>query len=224
MRDVDFKNLKPDLLRFKPEPKELTLLGFDSCIYFTKDSEEMDKLVKNTDSAIFPGYLIECNDVATLKKELRKASSSWIVGVLSSENSVIREAISRKKVDVLLDSVQNKIDYIALKMAGEKDVAVEISVSKFLGVRGTRRVRLFEQLKDLIEMATKLSTPLLISSGASSFLEMRGIRQIGDFFRFFGADTEACFLNARRIIRRYFDDSYLLDGLERVNGVSLGDS
>ncbi len=213
-KTVEFKTLKPDLVRFKPDPEKLELLGYDSCIYFTKDPSEMEVEVDQEKKVIFPAYLIECDDVATLKRELRKADNSWIVGVRSSEISVLREAISRKKVDILLDSPQNKIDYVALKLASEKDVAVELSFSKFLGVKGTRRMRLFEQVEDLISMAKKLSTPLVLSSAASNFFEMRPIRQIEDFFRFFGADVDLCLANARRIIRRYFDDSYILDGLE----------
>jgi len=207
---VEFKTLKPDLVRFKPDPEKLRLLGYDSCIYFTKDPSEMEVIER----AIFPAYLIECDDVATLKRELRKAEKSWIIGVKSSEISVLREAISRKKVDILLDSAQNRIDYVALKLASEKDVAIELSFSKFLGVKGTRRMRLFERAEDLISMAKKLSTPLILSSAASNFFEMRSIQQIEDFFRFLGADFDSCLANARRIIRRYFDDDYILDGLE----------
>ncbi len=210
---IEFKTLKPDLVRFKPEPEKLGLLGYDSCIYFTKDPSEMEVIVRDG-KAIFPAYLIECWDVASLKRELKIASSSWIVGVKSSEISVLREAISRKKVDILLDSPQNRIDYVALKLASEKDVAVELSFSKFLGVRGVRRMRLFEHAEDLISIAKKLSTPLILSSAASNFFEMRSIRQIWDFFSFLGADVDLCLVNARRIIRRYFDDSYILDGLE----------
>jgi ribonuclease P/MRP protein subunit RPP1 len=211
--EIDFRNLKPDLVRFRPRLEDLKSLGFNSCLYFTTDPENLETV----EGTIFPAYLIVCDDVWSLKRELRNAKNSWIVGVLSSETSVIREAISRKKVDILLDSPENKIDYIALKMAGEKDVAVELSLSKFLGSRGAKRMRIFEHVRDVVEMAGKLSTPLLLSSGASNFFEMRSSRQIRDFFSFFGADVDEGFSNARRIIRRYFDEDYLLDGLERLD-------
>jgi ribonuclease P/MRP protein subunit RPP1 len=210
---IDFKNLKPDLVRFRPRMEDLKFLGFNSCLYFTTNPENLEIV----ESGIFPAYLIECKDVSSLKRGLRNAKNSWIVGVLSSEISVVREAISRKKVDILLDSPENKIDYVALKMAGEKDVAVELSLSKFLGLKGAKRMRLFEQVRDVIEMAAKLSTPLLLSSGATNFFEMRSARQINDFFAFFGADVDESFSNARRIIRRYFDEDYLLNGLERLD-------
>jgi|GEM_PF-363709 ribonuclease P/MRP protein subunit RPP1 len=227
-KNIQFKTLKLDLVRFKPDPEKLRLLDYDSCIYFTKDPSEMEvdyaehsehsEHANYTNYAIFPAYLIECDDVTTLKRELRKAEKSWIIGVKSSEISVLREAISRKKVDILLDSVQNRIDYVALKLASEKDVAVELSFSKFLGVKGTKRMRLFEHAGDVISMAKKLSTPLVLSSAASNFFEMRSLRQIEDFFRFLGADFDSCLANVRKIIRRYFDDSYILDGLEYDSG------
>ncbi|AGK62050.1 hypothetical protein Asulf_02091 [Archaeoglobus sulfaticallidus PM70-1] len=208
---MDFKSIKPDLLRFKPKREELELMGFDSCLFLTKEFDE--------DSALdfaFPAYFIECDDTNSLKKELRKASKSWIVAVKSNNVSVIREAISRKKVDLIVDSF-HVMDYISLKLCAEKNVAVEIPMYRFIHSRGYRRARLIESMINVIKIAKKHSTNLVLSSGAGEFCEMRHIKQLKTFFTYFGADFSRSLENLRAVIRRYYDSEYLLDGLEIVS-------
>jgi ribonuclease P/MRP protein subunit RPP1 len=206
-----FNSLRPDILRLRPDEKFLTAMGFDSCIFFTRDPSILER---EPEDFIFPAYVIECSSVNELKKGLKTAKKEWIVGVLSSDTSVIREAISRKKVDMLLDPPKNSIDYTSMKLAAEKDVAVELSLSRFLKIKGLKRMRSFEYANDVIMAAKKHSTPLIFSSGATIEADMRPFRQLRDFFGFIGGDFQSSILNLRRIIRRYFDQDYLMDGLE----------
>jgi|Deesub1362A_J573_1020465.scaffolds.fasta_scaffold00351_6 ribonuclease P/MRP protein subunit RPP1 len=212
---MDFNNLYPDVVRFKPDEGFLKHLGFNSCLYFTSDVELMDTLEEEVEG-VFPGYLVCAKDTKELKQKLRSAKKDWIVGVVAKNESVLRNAISRKKVDILLDFTGNRIDYISLKMCEEKDVAIEISFRKFLETKGVKRMREIEHTVDIIRFSKKLSTPVIFSSSAKSPVEMRSVRQLKEFFEFLGGDFEKGILSLRKILKRYFDDTYILDGLEII--------
>jgi len=160
------------------------------------------------------GYLIKAENVNELISKLRKVKKSQIVGVLSSSIKVNREAIMRKKVDVLLDGESRKLDYVTIKLAVEKDVIVELSLSKYLNVSGFKRTRLFEEDVELIRIINKFNTPFVITSAASNLYEMRIKKQIYDFFSFLDADTSKAEKFVVKLIRKYYDPNYIMDGLE----------
>ncbi|RLI73715.1 hypothetical protein DRO97_06975 [Archaeoglobales archaeon] len=197
-----------DFLRFIPEniPEDIKF-GFENYVIFSEKPDEIpDKFYK--------GYLIKAENVNELISKLRKVKKSQIVGVLSSSIKVNREAIMRKKVDVLLDGESRKLDYVTIKLAVEKDVIVELSLSKYLNVSGFKRTRLFEEDVELIRIINKFNTPFVITSAASNLYEMRIKKQIYDFFSFLDADTSKAEKFVVKLIRKYYDPNYIMDGLE----------
>jgi ribonuclease P/MRP protein subunit RPP1 len=120
----------------------------------------------------------------------------------------------RRKVDILLDGLDRRLDYATVMLAAEKDVAIELGLSKFLKKYGIRRMRLFEELYDEIRVINKFDTPFIITSAAESIYDMRTRIQIENFFSFFGADILKARFYAERLIRRYYDPKYVMDGFE----------
>ncbi len=201
MRDY----LKVDFIRFVPD-RRCYDLGFDDFVVFSRNPERIE-------GDFIRGYLVEARDRKDLISKLRRARDEWIVGVIG-DLRVLREAVMRKRVDVILDFCGRELDYNTVRFAREKDVAIEISLSSLLNSSGIGRVRQIEELKDLLRVIKKFDAPFVLTSGASDFYEMRPKRQILEFFDFLGFNIERAEYWLRRIIRRYRDPNYIMDGLE----------
>ncbi len=188
-----------DFVRFEPES---LLEGFDDCVVFGETSRYIQ------------GCMIIAESVKELQTKLKRYSG--FIGVLSSKPEVNKQAVMRKKVHVILDSAERKLDYATVKLAAEKDVAIEVSFSKYLKVSGVKRSRLFERDRLLFRILKKFNTPFVLTSGAENLYEMRTKRQIYDFFQSLGADVKMAESWMERIERRLKDEKYIMDGLELI--------
>jgi len=196
-----------DFIRFIPDKK--VDFGFKKYIVFL----ETTKIERNE---FFVAHLINAEDTKELVSKLKKVKKTEIVGVFSSNVKVNREATMRRKVDVLLDGIERRLDYTTVRLAAEKDVLIEISLSKYLNVSGLKRSKLFENDLELIRIINKFNTPFAITSAASDFYEMRSKRQIQDFFSFLGVDVKKSEKHIDKLIRKYYDPNFIIDGLEIV--------
>ncbi|MDI9645083.1 MAG: RNase P subunit p30 family protein [Archaeoglobales archaeon] len=186
-----------DFLRFFPE--NLPDLGFKGYVFLTEKG---------------CGVVVRASTPRELREKLKNVREDVIVAVEAKNPEVCREAVMRKKVDIILDSVERELDYATIKLAAEKDVAIELGLSKFLKTRGALRVKLFEQLMDEIFVIKKFRAPFIISSAAENFWELRSRKQIENFFSFFGCNVKDARSYAERLVRRYYDPNYIMDGFE----------
>ena len=178
-------------------------LGFQAYIVFGENSERNIK-----------GYLIQAKDARDLREKLRKADG--FVGVMSERVEVNRYAVMRKKVEAILDFPERKLDYSTLKLAKEKDVLIEFSLSTILNSGRNKRVRLLEKLRKTLQVVKKLDTPFILTSGAREFYELRKRNQIYEVFSYLGADLARASYWAERLYRKFFDEKYIMDGVERI--------
>lgn len=206
-----------DFVRFDP-PLLGDLLGVEDFVVFTEKSEKLGKQEKSETSGrpAGAGYLLKCDDVGQLLSELKKAKNNWLIGVMSGNIKVNKEAVMRKKVDVLLDSPERRIDYATLKLAGEKDVAIELAISKFLNSWGLKRTKIFEETLQTIKLIKKFDVPFVLTSGANKWYELRTKRQIYEFFSFLGADEAKEQHCMKNLMRRFTDPDYIAEGLEII--------
>ncbi len=191
-----------DFVRFVPCIK----LDFDNFVVFSERPEDIPE-------NFLKGYLVKAENVKELVSKLRRAKKDWFVGVIG-DPKILRSAVMRRRVDVILDFPERELDYVTVKMAKEKDVAIEISISKFLKAEGLRRLRLIEDTIDLLRIIRKFNTPFILTSGAYTTYELRPRRQIFEFFEMLGADIEKAEFWLSRLVRRYTDPNYIMDGLE----------
>ncbi len=201
-----------DFVRFDP-PAIGELLGVENFVMFTEKPEKPEKPEELGETG---GYLLKCDDVGQLLSGLKKAKNNWLIGVMSSNIKVNKEAVMRKKVDVLLDSPERRIDYATLKLAGEKDVAIELAIFKFLNIWGLKRTKIFEETIQTIKVIKKFGVPFVLSSGASKWYELRSKRQIYEFFSFLGADEAKEHHHMKNLMRRFTDPDYIAEGLEII--------
>ncbi len=184
-----------DFVRFLPPNLDLGFKGF--VVLSEKPAKES-----------LYGYIVKASNAKDLKKKL-KSLENTIVAVYCPD---WKYAVMRKKVDILLDSEDRILDYATIKLAKEKDVAIEFGLSKFLNTKGLKRSVLFSRLKDEIKIVKKFDTPFLITSSAENIYQLRSRKQIESFFSYFGISVEKARFYAERIVRRYYDENYIMDG------------
>ncbi len=197
-----------DFVRFTPTETDL-FEGYDLIVPFNNDA--------NSD---IKGYLVKASNTSELQKKLKKAKG--FVGVMSEDLKVNREAVMRRKVCVILDFEGRKIDYTTIKMAKDKDVIIEVSLSKFLRVKGLKRAKLLDETRLLLKLLLKFKTPFILTTGAENQLEVRPRKQLYRFFYFLSKDggidcVELIKLakeNSNRIFRKLVDKKYIMDGIE----------
>jgi len=158
------------------------------------------------------GCLIYAESSKELREKLRKAKG--LVGVMSCKEEVNKYAVMRKKVDVLLDFPERKIDYVTVKLAKEKDVVIEVALSNLLSTKGVKRLKLVKELRTLFRVIKKFDTPFILTSGAKDFYQLRQKKQIYEVFEYLGADVKRSEHWAERLYRRLFDEKYIMNGLE----------
>ncbi len=187
-----------DFLRFFPE--NLPDLGFKSYVFMLEKPEGC-------------GIIVRADSPKELRKKLRGVRKRAIVGVIGSE-AVCREAVMRRRVDVILDWDDRELDYATLKLAAEKDVAIELGLSKFLRTEGYKECTSYEKLRQESRVIRKFDVPFIVTSAAENFYELRTRKQVETFFSFFGAEIPKARFYAERLVRRYFDENYIMDGFE----------
>lgn len=186
-------------MRFVPE--NLMDLGFKSYIFMLEKP------------GICSGVVVKAENPDDLRKKLRKVRKNIIVGVTGNE-AVCREAVMRRKVDLILDSDNRQLDYATIKLAAEKDVAIELSLAKFIRNKGLSRMQLFERLCDEVRVIKKFDVPFVVTTAAENVYEMRTRRQVENFFSFFGCEIVKARQHATRLVRKYYDTRFIMDGFE----------
>ncbi|AIY89086.1 RNase P subunit p30 family protein [Geoglobus acetivorans] len=188
-----------DFIRF--DYKGNVDFGFKTYVVFGEETESN-----------YQGCMIYASSTKELRGKLRGVDG--LIGVMSERVDVNRYAVMRKKVDVLLDFPGRKLDYPTFKLAREKDVLVEISLSTLMSFEGWRRVGYLDELRTMFRVINKFDTPFILTSGAENIYSMRKMSQIYHVFDFLGADVERAKFWAERLYRRLYDDSYIMDGVE----------
>lgn len=186
-----------DFVRFSPPKIDLGFRGF--VVLSEKPPKDG-----------YYGYIVRAENSKELKEKLKSIENSIVA--VDCTAGLCKEAVMRKKVDIILDNERRELDYATLKLAKEKDVAIEFGLSKFLSSKGTRRSLLFARLKQEVKVVKKFDTPFIITSSAENVYQMRTRKQIETFFSYFGLDVKKARFFAERIVRRYYDDSYVMDG------------
>lgn len=194
--------MKVDFVRFEPSIK----YDYDNFVVFSEDPKEGDFL---------KGYIVRARSSGEVLKKLRKAKRDWFVGVIGDLN-VLKYAVMKWRVDIILDFDGRILDYALIKMAKDKDVAIEFSFAKFLRCKGLERSKLFEDVVEALKVVKKFDAPFILTSGAENDYELRPKRQILEFFEYLGADVERAEYWMTRLVRRYTDPNYIMDGLEIV--------
>ena len=110
--------MKVDFVRFKPS----ITYDYDNFVVFSE---------KPLNNRFLKGYIIKARSSKEVLEKLRRAKKDWFVGVIGDLN-VLKYAVMRWRVDLILDFDGRILDYALIKMAKDKDVAIEFSAEKIV--------------------------------------------------------------------------------------------
>jgi ribonuclease P/MRP protein subunit RPP1 len=111
-----------------------------------------------------------------LKQKLRKKLDYAVVA--GGNYKVNRLAVAEPEVDILahpdLGRRDAGVDAVVARAAGENKVAIEINLGRIINSSGVGRVHLLRNMKKILMLSRKYGTPLVASTEAKSWLELRG--------------------------------------------------
>lgn len=163
-----------------------------------------------------------------LLKRLRQFRREFeLLSVNCFSKSVARQAAKDHRVDLLAfpssDPRERFFDYAEARLASQGVAALEIDGGLFLRSAGFFRVRLLSCLRREVAIAEKLGVPVVISSGAVDFFQLRGPHDFASLATLFGMDSVSA-LNAVSVAplaivernRGKLDSSYVARGIRVV--------
>ena len=132
-----------------------------------------------------------------------------------------RTALELKKIDVILDHQERELDYTTLKLAAERRVFVDISISPLIIERGLKRVRIMEKKREIVKLIKKFGTPFILTSGAETPYLMRKPDDLITLASLYGINRELAEMGISeypvQLIWKKFNDRFILEGLEVVD-------
>lgn len=110
--------------------------------------------------------------------------------------SINRTFLTSKKIDVL--SHPYPFDSYQARLAAKNNIAVELCFKELETTAGYHRAKVLTHLYTTVNLAQKYHTPLVITSGATSALEVKPPRTLVAFGKVLGLDyqeAKACIWN-----------------------------
>lgn len=190
--------------------KEARRLGYagTSIFYFENDYESavnyLDKIradltgnkkyinqslpSKSDDFLIIPGLKIQSSNTHDLQKKITRLRNKTNVLMVQGGNLKInRSSCENIKVDILSRPYYQRrdpgINHVLSKEAFKNNVTIEICLNDLLRSRHSLRSKLIAHFRDIINLKRKFNFPLLITSGADSFYDLRNPRDIIALFK-----------------------------------------
>ena len=172
------------LRRFALEAKNL---GFDSIIAeFTGPVPE---------DCVIPVVLMACVTEETQQKAIRAAGKAAktadLVGISAGDAGMLRGVVQSGSVNIiygLASQPPGTLDHITARYAAERGVAVAIDLESLLGRHSHRRQRAIRSYHDILRLHRKHHFPLVLGSGAQSYLGLRTPRAVALLCRSFGME------------------------------------
>jgi ribonuclease P/MRP protein subunit RPP1 len=144
--------------------------------------------------------------------------------VHGGNENINRAAVENPNVDVLAHPQmgrQNGLNHILAKSASENNVAIEFNLDAIIKGRGGRRVQTLSNFRTNLNIARKYDVPMLLTSNASSYFDMRAPREMMAIAGMFGMSkneaVSALSLTAERIIeKKRSKPGFIREGVEVI--------
>lgn len=140
--------------------------------------------------SLLKGCLIRSSGFNDFRKILKKeCRGSDIIAAYAGDASFNRSVISSGKINILkgLEKCDRRsFDDVSARYAAEKGVAVDIDLSAITGKSGYLRQKALTMYGDVLKFSRKYGFMLCVSSGARSYTEMKGIREVENICSLFG--------------------------------------
>lgn len=126
------------------------------------------------------------------RRDLRQKLSKKLdyAVVCGGSYRINRLAVAEPGVDILahpdLGRRDSGVDAIVARAAAENKVALEVNLGRIIGASGTGRMYILRNVKKTLMLARKYGTPLIASTGAKSWLDLRGGEAVYSLLRMMG--------------------------------------
>ena len=142
---------------------------------------------------IVRGAVIKAENFKDFQNQVKKYEAVPIVAVNAGDNAFNRSVLSSGRINILkgMDNApKNAFDDVCAVNALEKSVAVDIDLSPIIRKRGIARQKALAAYADILKFHRKYGFMLTISSGARTYTQLRGVREISNLCSLFGMTDE----------------------------------
>ena len=111
--------------------------------------------------------------------------------VEAGDNGFNRAILGVKGLHVLTgihNADRHAFDHVTAKMAADNGIAIDISLVPVIQKRGVYRQKALHRYRDILMLSRKYSFPLILSTHATSVLDMRSVREISGLATLIGLD------------------------------------
>ncbi|MBN2488240.1 MAG: ribonuclease P protein component 3 [Methanosarcinaceae archaeon] len=210
--------------------EELTALakhfGYSGLAITNHSNTAVDPVATGTeDFEILRGIEIVATSPSKLHGLIGKYRKNVDVLIVHGGNENInRAAVENPNVDVLAHPQmgrQSGLNHILAKSASENNVAIEFNLDAIIKGRGGRRVQTLSNFRTNLNIARKYDVPMLLTSNASSYFDMRAPREMIAIAGMFGMSkneaVSALSLTAKGIIqKKRSKPGFIREGVEVI--------
>ncbi|UUX92018.1 RNase P subunit p30 family protein [Methanoplanus endosymbiosus] len=144
--------------------------------------------------SVLKGCLIHSSGFNDFRKILKKeCRGSDVIAAYAGDASFNRSVISSGKVNILkgIERCDRRaFDDVSARYAADKGVAMDIDLSAIISKSGYLRQKALTVYGDILKFSRKYGFMLTISSGARSYPEMKGIREVENICSLFGMSPD----------------------------------
>lgn len=217
--------------------KEAIQLGFSgvSITYNIDNFNESKKYLEEIKNQILldapqfqidPGAEMYPKNPEDLKKKVRKFRNRTDVLLVHGGDLKINRAVCENiQVDILSRPYYKRrdcgINHVLAKEAARNNVAIELNVSDILKSWLTLRSKILAHFRDIVKLHKKFGFPLIITSGAASFYDIRSPEDLIALSKCFGLTHEEAILTLSKVPESILDfnserNNMVINGVKKI--------
>ena len=158
------------------------------------NSESKSTGFDSNDFEVFKGIEIVSKNASKLHGLIGKYRNSVDVLVVhGGDENINRAAVENRNVDILAHPATPKdsgLNHVLAKSASDNNVAIEFNLDAIFKGRGGRRVHALSHFRKNVQIARKFDVPMILTSNAASYFDLRAPREMVALAGLFGMDKD----------------------------------
>ena len=190
------------------------------------NTESKPSEFKSNGLEVFRGIEIVSKNASKLHGLIGKYRN--IVDVLvvhGGDENINRAAVENRNVDILAHPITPKdsgLNHVLAKSASDNNVAIEFNLDAIFKGHGGRRVHALSHFRKNVEIARKFDVPMILTSNATSYFDLRAPREMVALAGLFGMDKDEAIsaistVPAGIIARNRQGSKFIREGVEVID-------
>ena len=156
---------------------------YDANTYDESILNEFEELNESTTLKLYHGICIDETNPQLLRKHIQRYYKKVDLIMANGNNDKINRAISESpQIDIINRPYMNKrnsgINHVLAKFFKENNITVNINLKDILSNRGYYKAKLLNQINQLLMLQNKYQFRCILSSGSTSFYDVRSPRSM----------------------------------------------